>query len=194
MKKLTLICFLLIALACRKEAPLPDAAKNQESKAGSSDPAQSGGPSDSDDITVGSSLPAFEADSLNGGRFSLAELKGKPALINVWATWCGPCRVEIPELKAIDAQYRSRGLQVVGISIDTEEALEDVKGFVEEYAIGYRNILDPGGAGFASRFEASVIPISLLVDKNGKVSWIHYGVLERSNQEFQQQLEKALKS
>jgi cytochrome c biogenesis protein CcmG, thiol:disulfide interchange protein DsbE len=145
-------------------------------------------------VSKGSLLPDMSLDDLYGGSpVTTKSLHGKVALLNVWATWCGPCRAEIPELEAIHKTYRSKGVEVVGVSVDQPDAVEDVKSFVAEQKITYRIVLDARGE-LASRFETSVIPTTFLVNRKGEVVWMHVGVLEQKDPEFQKQLSAALAS
>lgn len=184
-----LLLFALAGCGQRETAAPPSGADSKKpetqatSTAGEEDPT----------LRVGSSLPKLQLSDINGKTADLSQMKGRVTLLNVWATWCGPCRVEIPELIAIQNEMHSKGVDVVGISVDSPDAVDEVRDFIAEQKMNYRNLLDPEGE-FAARFEASVIPISLLVDRSGKVVWIHYGLIERTNQEFQNRLQKALAS
>src|SRR3954470_21848970 len=71
-------------------------------------------------VEVGAPAPAYSAKTMTGSAVSLASMRPKIVLMNVWATWCGPCRKEIPELIAINSRYKDRGLQVVGITVDAD--------------------------------------------------------------------------
>lgn len=193
MKRLITLCLLLFTFAaCRQESAVPEPVAKEKS-GGDAAAEQASEPADADVLRVGRSLPSLELENISGGTVDLANLKGKVTLLNVWATWCGPCRVEIPELIAIQREYAPKGVEVVGITVDAEDALDEVKEFIAEQKMNYRNLHDPEGK-FATRFDASVIPISVLVDRQGKVVWIHYGLIERTNEVFQQRLQKALAS
>jgi thiol-disulfide isomerase/thioredoxin len=80
-----------------------------------------------------------ELRDLSGRAFRLSDFRGRVYVINLWATWCGPCRMEIPGLKRVYEDYRARGVEFVGLTAeDPEEASETVSQFVGEYAVGYR--------------------------------------------------------
>src|SRR5438477_186992 len=80
-------------------------------------------------VDLGNQFPAYTTQMLDGGTLDLAQLRGRVVLLNVWATWCAPCRAETPALIDIQNQYRDRGLKVVGVSVD-ESGLDQVKDFV----------------------------------------------------------------
>src|ERR1035437_7850787 len=81
--------------------------------------------------------PDFEVKDANGQAFRLADYKGKVVLLNLWATWCGPCKVEIPWFIDFEKNYKDRGFAVVGISLD-DDGWEAVKPYIEERKMNYR--------------------------------------------------------
>lgn len=189
MRRFFCAMLLLTLLGCRQEQPAGSAGgttqkkKSEKASAATAD----------ETLRVGSTLPKLELTDTEGKKADLSQMKGKVTLLNVWATWCGPCRVEIPELIAIQRELSPRGVEVVGVSVDSPDAVDEVNDFIAEQKMNYRNLLDPEGK-FATKFDASVIPISVLVDRSGKVVWIHYGLIERKNQVFQERLAAALAS
>jgi cytochrome c biogenesis protein CcmG, thiol:disulfide interchange protein DsbE len=129
-------------------------------------------------VEVGSSMPVYTARTVDGKKFDVAAERGNVVLLNVWATWCGPCRFEIPALDKLHKKYESKGFKVVGVSIDEGEAAP-VKQFVSEHEMHYPIVLDPEGK-LANLFQTSVIPTSVLIDRKGKVVWKKYGVIEEN--------------
>lgn len=113
-------------------------------------------------------LPAFAGETVNGqGRFDSASLQGKVVLVNFWATWCPPCRKEIPSLVKLQEKYRDRGLMVVGVSMD-ESGARPVAKFLEKQKLNYPVIL--GDAELARGFGGVIgVPASFLVDRKGEV-------------------------
>jgi cytochrome c biogenesis protein CcmG/thiol:disulfide interchange protein DsbE len=138
----------------------------------------------------GPAMPPYTAQRLDGSTFDIAKEKGNVVLLNLWATWCGPCRYEIPELEKLHAKYAQRGFKVVGVSLD-EGGATDVNPFLAEQKIGYPIVLDPTGK-LAIMLRTSVIPTSILVDRAGKVIWKHSGVVSTSDAELTKKLESAL--
>ncbi|HVT45255.1 MAG TPA: TlpA disulfide reductase family protein [Thermoanaerobaculia bacterium] len=132
---------------------------------------------------VGSRMPSFVANTLDGQPVDLSRMKGKVVLVNIWATWCGPCRAEIPELQALYEREKEHGLEVVGISIDSAAAKAVVRAFVDSYKIGYQIVLDPDGRS-AEVFATNVIPTSALIDRTGKVLWYERGMFRTSDPRF----------
>jgi thiol-disulfide isomerase/thioredoxin len=111
-------------------------------------------------------LPSIQLKDLNGNAVQLSDYHGKPVIINFWATWCGPCRIEIPMLNEIQRKYASRGLVIVGVSTD-EDGAASVKPFLNEIPIHYVNLLK--GSNTEETFGGIWgLPTNFFYDKNGK--------------------------
>lgn len=142
--------------------------------------------------SVGAPMPAYEARMLDGATFSIGAERGNVVFLNLWATWCGPCRYEIPELQTIHNRYAARRFKVVGVSVDEgEDAPAAVKDFVAQQKMTYPVVLDPDGK-LGALFNTTVLPTSAIVDRTGKVVWMHFGMVSGSDQEMLTALEKAL--
>lgn len=119
--------------------------------------------------------PNFSLKNINGGEWNFSEQRGRVVLVNYWATWCPPCRAETPGLVRLADEYKERGLEVVGVSVD--ENLADVPPFIEKYQIKYPVLL-PGGDVNLPAGEIT-LPTTLLYDKNGRLAKKYVGrVLE----------------
>lgn len=140
---------------------------------------------------VGSTMPEYSALWLDGSKFDLASRRGKVVLLNVWATWCGPCRYEIPELQAIHAKYAPRGFEVLGVSVD-ESGPDAVRQFVDEHKMTYPVALDAEGGRIATLLETTMLPTTVLLDRNGKIVWKKFGAILPNDQELTEAIEKTL--
>ncbi len=120
--------------------------------------------------------PGVEVSTLDGRKVSLASLAGKPVLVNFWATWCEPCRMELPELVALDARHREKGLVVIGVSVDRTAEAKDVKAFAERRKVSFALWRDPDEK-LASAFGVQTLPASFLLDRSGKVVWTATGAI-----------------
>jgi cytochrome c biogenesis protein CcmG, thiol:disulfide interchange protein DsbE len=139
---------------------------------------------------VGTPIPAYTAKWLDGTPFDLASQKGSVVLLNLWATWCGPCRFEIPELGKLHDKYASRGFKVIGVSVD-EGGAADVNPFLKETKISYPIVIDPDGK-LATILQTTALPTSVLVDKSGSIVWKHFGIVDTSDPLLTRALESAL--
>ncbi len=111
--------------------------------------------------------PAWQLQSLEGKPVQLADFKGKVVVLNFWATWCPPCRAEIPDLVSLQQQYAARGLVVVGISMD-EGGPAGVASFVKKMGINYPVVM--GNAKTAEAYGGiQVLPTTFIIDRKGKV-------------------------
>lgn len=115
---------------------------------------------------------AFEATDLDGNTLRLSDLEGQVVLINFWGVWCTSCRHEIPELVALDRQWRDRGLVILGA--DWGDPPEALPPFVEEFGMTYPVLLDDG---LAERYEVIVFPTSLVIDRAGRLRFRVEGFL-----------------
>jgi peroxiredoxin len=152
-------------------------------KSNETSPAQTG-------TEVGSLMPEYSATWLDGSKFELAAQRKNVVLLNLWATWCGPCRFEIPELQRMHNELGPKGFEVIGVSVD-EGGVEMVKQFVTEQKMTYPIVLDPEGK-LANLFQTSVLPTTALIDRSGKIVWKHYGLIEANDATLKQAIEKAL--
>ncbi len=138
-------------------------------------------------VEVGRPAPAYAATALDGGPSSLEALRGQVVLLNVWATWCIPCRTEMPALEALHQKYRTAGLKVIGVSIDAAADAERVKGFARDLGVTYPLWLD-GEDRVSGVFFAVGVPTTYLIGKDGTLLWRKMGGLEMNDPT----LEKAL--
>ncbi len=142
---------------------------------------------------VGDQAPDFQAMSLDGERtVSLADYAGQTILVNLWATWCAPCRLETPYLQAVYEENRERGLMVVGISVDSSFALDMVNEFLEEMGVTYDILLDPEMVS-TDAFAPIGYPASYLIDGDGVIRFTRLGPIVEGDPAFLEALEQTLK-
>lgn len=173
------ITFALIAIIgfSNCSAPAPVSNNNSVSKTNDGKPATTvttSNPTSAPLVTT--PLPAAvmntELTALDGSKFKLADYRGKVVLVNLWATWCGPCRSEIPDLVKVSQEFKAKGVEIIGLtSEDPETTEETVKDFVREYSITYK-------IGWAEQSFAldlmqgqvrNNIPQSFVISRDGRV-------------------------
>lgn len=125
--------------------------------------------------------PDFQLTDANGHVVQLSALHGKVVLLNFWATWCTPCRIEIPWFIELQKAYRDQGLAVVGVSLD-DDGWTAVRPFLESRGVNYQ-IAVAGNELAASYGGLDSLPTTLLIDRNGRVAATHVGLVSKSTYE-----------
>jgi cytochrome c biogenesis protein CcmG/thiol:disulfide interchange protein DsbE len=132
--------------------------------------------------------PLFALDRLDGkGKLSLKALRGHPVIVNFWATWCEPCKIESAELERTYRRYHAQGLAVIGV--DTSDLTGDMKAFVRRYSLTYPILVR--GVGLSVTYGISAVPETFFVDRRGRIVWHVAGGINASDalhQSFQQGL------
>lgn len=140
---------------------------------------------------VGHPAPAYAATTMDGAPISLADKKGEVVLLNVWATWCKPCRQEIPALDSLHREFAARGLTVAGVSIDVMDDTARIAGFARELGASYALWLDPDDR-VSNIFRAIGVPSTYLIDREGVLRWQHMGGVTASDAKLRAVLDSAL--
>jgi peroxiredoxin len=131
----------------------------------------------------------FVLKDMNGGDVRLADFRGKPLIVNFWATWCGPCQLETPELVELAAQYKSRGVTIVGISYD--DAPDKVKAFASEFKVQYPLLIGLDREDVFNAFGlADGLPTTVFIRPDGTVARRLQGI--NTKVWFQEQIEALL--
>ena len=126
--------------------------------------------------------PDLSGPTLDGGTFTLADHRGEVVVLNVWASWCAPCRAEAPTLAALSAELEDSGVQFVGL--DTRDSDVPARAFVERFGIGYPNVIDPDGRLqllFGDSLPPQAIPSTLVIDPEGRVAARALGKVSESS-------------
>lgn len=140
---------------------------------------------------IGKPAPAYHAVSITGDSVSLSEIRGRVVLLNVWATWCHPCREEIPFLQTLHERYAGRGLELVGVSVDARGEEETIRQFAKDFKMTYPLWLDPDERVQAT-FLAIGVPATYLIDRDGVLQWRHVGPVRADDPTLMRALEHAL--
>ena len=115
--------------------------------------------------------PGLTGTTLDGGSFNLVELRGNVTVVNVWASWCSPCRAEAPGLQKVSTELAGRGVSFVGI--DTRDTHDNARAFERRFGITYPSVVDEDGAlllRFKETLPPQAIPTTLVIDKDGRMA------------------------
>lgn len=120
-------------------------------------------------LKIGTEAPDFTLETLNGDIVSLSDYRGKKVLLNFWATWCEPCKAEMPEMQKYYDEHKDGNMEILAVNIDP---LNNVKGFVEELGLTFPILLDPiktKGDAVNEIYQTLVIPTTYIIDEEGKI-------------------------
>jgi len=134
--------------------------------------------------------PDFELKDVNGKIVKLSDFRGKTVMVDFWATWCGPCQIEIPWFIDFERKYKDQGFAVIGVAMD-DEGWPVVKPFIEQMKMNYRVVIgNDKTADLYGGIEA--LPTTVLIDRDGRIASMHVGLAGK--QEFQDAIEKLLQA
>jgi len=136
-------------------------------------------PSTATQSLIGTALPQFSLVGLDGVREDVGQWQGKVRVFNFWATWCPPCKREIPAMIELQESYGRQGLQIVGIAMDNREAVQE---YVKESGINYPILLGDDAIEIAEKLgnDMGLLPYTVIVDQAGNITYIRYGEVERN--------------
>jgi peroxiredoxin len=122
--------------------------------------------------------PNFVLKDITGKTVKLTDYRGKVVLLNFWATWCGPCKIEIPWFIDFEQAYKDRNFSVLGISLD-DDGWDSVKPFVEQRKINYRVMI--GTEEMSQQYGGvEALPTTFIIDRDGRIAAIHEGLVSKS--------------
>jgi cytochrome c biogenesis protein CcmG/thiol:disulfide interchange protein DsbE len=129
------------------------------------------------------------SDVASGRQVSLSSYRGKVVLLDFWATWCGPCRMEIPHFVELYKQYKDQGFEVIGVSLD-QQGVAVVKPFIEQWNVNYTTVIDSNGQLANAYGGIRAIPSTFLIGKNGQILEHYVGYNDKNV--FEDAIKKAL--
>jgi thiol-disulfide isomerase/thioredoxin len=136
-------------------------------------------------LAMGAAAPTFQLDSMAGNKVNLSDLRGKVVLLNFWASWCGPCRKEMPILEQLHKQYQSKGVTLVGVNVepDSQDALKWLKVTPVSFPI-----LFDRDSSVSKLYQVEGMPNTVILDRKGKVRFIHRGYKPGEENEYLDQI------
>lgn len=129
--------------------------------------------------------PDFSLQSRDGGTVSLSEFRGQVVMINFWATWCGPCREEMPHLEALYQRYSALGFRLLGVNV--EEDSENAEAWLEEMPVSFSILFDPENR-VSELYDVIAMPSTVLVDRQGNIRFSHDGYQPGYENDYQTQI------
>lgn len=138
----------------------------------------------------GTPAPDFTLRSLEGGNLRLKEQRGKVVLVNFWATWCAPCRQEMPLLDQLFAKYRASGFTLLGVNVDEDG--RNAAGLVGQLGLKFPVLLDSDKA-VSKAYALSAMPSTVLIDRDGRWRFTHQGYRPGYELEYDRQIRSLLK-
>ncbi|MEO5886773.1 MAG: TlpA disulfide reductase family protein [Anaerolineales bacterium] len=122
----------------------------------------------------GFAAPDFTLDLLDGGLLTLSELRGHPVVLNFWASWCLPCRSEMPAIEKVYQRYKDAGLVVIGLNLTSQDSESDVRAFVQEFGVTFPVALDRDGS-VRDRYQLLGLPSTFFIDQRGIIRSVVVG-------------------
>ena len=118
--------------------------------------------------------PDFMLDTLDGKKVTLSELRGKIVIINLWATWCPPCRAEMPALENVYKQYKDSGVVILGLNVTNQDSEKDIPPFVKEFGLTFPILLDRDGS-VSALYQLRGLPTTYFVNREGIIRTVVVG-------------------
>ena len=128
---------------------------------------------------VGFLAPDFSLQNLEGKNITLSDLRGQVVLVNLWASWCGPCRIEMPAMQQVYETYKDQGFTIVAVNATNQDSVTNALAFAEELNLTFPIVLDVDGEASAN-YNLRSLPSSFFVDKNGEIQEVVIGSMSES--------------
>ena len=118
--------------------------------------------------------PDFELKSIEGETVKLSDLRGQAVLVNLWATWCPPCRAEMPAIEKVYNEYKAQGFIVLAVNMTYQDAISDIAPFIDEYGLTFPVLLDETGV-VGTAYQLRSLPSSFFIDREGIIQEVVIG-------------------
>ncbi len=140
--------------------------------------------------TLSGPAPDFTLKSNNGANIKLSELRGQVVMINFWASWCGPCRQEMPLLDQLYQRYQPMGFTLLGVNVEEDSRAADK--ILKEIPVSFPVLYDKKNQ-VSESYQVRAMPSTFLIDRDGKVRYLHKGYQPGYEEEYQQQIRELVK-
>jgi thiol-disulfide isomerase/thioredoxin len=139
---------------------------------------------------VGKPAPDFTLKSLGGKNLKLSEMAGSVVLVNFWASWCGPCREEMPLLNSLHNKYEPLGFIVLGVNV--EEDVKGAEGFLKNFPVDFPVLLDSDNR-VSEQYKVIAMPTTVVVDRDGNMRFLHQGYKSGDEAKYRQMVKKLVR-
>ena len=131
-------------------------------------------------VAVGQNAPDFTLPTMNGDTLTLSDLRGQAVLLNFWASWCGPCRLEMPALVQAYEKHQIDGLEIVAFNATFQDSLPAVKAFVDEFQLPFPVVLDEAGHIITDDYQLRGLPMSIFINRDGTIARVQLGAMSEA--------------
>ena len=140
--------------------------------------------------SVSGPAPNFTLKALDGKNLKLSEMRGNVILINFWASWCGPCREEMPLLNELHSKYEPLGFTVLGVNVEEQE--NSARGFLKNFPVDFPILLDNRNQ-VSKLYDVVAMPTSVVVDRDGNMRYLHRGYKSGDENKYRQVVKKLIR-
>lgn len=141
-------------------------------------------------VNANDAAPDFALKSTQGSNIRLSEHRGEVILLNFWASWCGPCRQEMPQLDALQQRYSKLGFSVVGVNVDKDSALANK--LLKDIPVSFPVLFDDTGA-VSANYNVSSMPTTVLIDRDGNMRYLHRGYKPGYENDYEKQIKELIR-
>jgi len=134
--------------------------------------------------------PDFTLESRSGENLRLEDQRGEVVMLNFWASWCGPCRQEMPLMDELYSQYKDLGFTILAVNVD--ENREEAHRFLDKVPVNYPILYDPESS-VSELYEVQAMPTTVMIDRDGNARYIHYGYQPGYEDEYEQQIRELVR-
>ena len=142
------------------------------------------------DAAAAKAAPNFTLKSLTGKNLKLSEMTGNVVLLNFWASWCGPCREEMPLLNALHNKYEPLGFTVLGVNV--EEDVKNARGFLKDFPVDFPILLDSDNK-VSKQYKVIAMPTTVVIDRDGNVRYLHKGYKSGDEDKYRKMVKKLVR-
>ncbi|MFC4257959.1 TlpA family protein disulfide reductase [Marinobacter lacisalsi] len=139
---------------------------------------------------VSGTAPDFTLKSRDGDNLRLEDLRGEVIMLNFWASWCGPCRQEMPHMDAIEKEFRDYGFRVLAVNVDQHR--EDAERFLDAVPVDFAILWDHDST-VSERYDVQAMPTTVMIDRDGKARYVHHGYQPGYEDDYRDQIRELIR-